>query len=217
MSEAHFTQLVNNTQDIDATLGGIKTRILALREVLALKVVERNRDLGEMGLAIQILNFADHDWEVQDRATGLSEEVDIALGQFSKVVEAAMSLVSDANSDAGYRYGQQVEAQKQLQTLLDRRKEHALHNKAIRETVWNITDGKCFYCSVELVRCIGEEADRARCFHVDHLVPKACGGPDHFSNYVPACETCNISKGAKPFAEFMLAKREALASEVLGR
>lgn len=30
----------------------------------------------------------------------------------------------------------------------------------------------------------------------DHIVPKVAGGADSFWNYVPACQTCNLSKGA---------------------
>lgn len=101
-----------------------------------------------------------------------------------------------------------------LAELTERLKEHALHNADVREAVWNMTGGKCFYCEVELIRCIGEEQDRSRCFHIDHIVPKVSGGPDHISNYVPACERCNVSKKAKTFVEF-LAWRKAQAQPQL--
>lgn len=94
-------------------------------------------------------------------------------------------------------------AEMRVAEITARIKEHALHNAEVRETVWNMTGGKCFYCEVELIRCVGDEQDRSRCFHIDHIVPKASGGPDHISNYVPACETCNISKNAKSFVEFL--------------
>lgn len=98
-------------------------------------------------------------------------------------------------------------AEQRLVVAEQRTKEHALHNAEVRETVWRITDGKCFYCDVDLLRCIGDEPDRSRCFHVDHLVPKSSGGPDHLSNYVPACERCNISKGAKSYVEFVACRK----------
>jgi hypothetical protein len=94
-------------------------------------------------------------------------------------------------------------AEMRVAEITARIKEHALHNAEVRETVWKMTDGKCFYCEVELIRCGSEEQDRSRCYHIDHIVPKSSGGPDHISNYVPACERCNISKNAKSFVEFL--------------
>lgn len=34
--------------------------------------------------------------------------------------------------------------------------------------------------------------------HVDHIVPKAEGGPDELENYVTSCGPCNLGKGARP-------------------
>lgn len=80
-------------------------------------------------------------------------------------------------------------------------KEHALHNPAIREKIWSITDGRCFYCDVELIR-ERVASDPSRTFCIDHIVAKINGGPDHTSNYVPACQRCNASKSSKSFVEF---------------
>ncbi len=52
-------------------------------------------------------------------------------------------------------------------------------------------DGKCAYCR------------RARKLTRDHVVPISKGGRDEPSNVVPACFSCNASKGAKPLAEFL--------------
>lgn len=84
------------------------------------------------------------------------------------------------------------------QRVTDRVKEHKKEDAEVRKTVWEMANGKCFYCSVEL--------DLAS-FHVDHIVAKNNGGPDHISNYVPACARCNISKSDKPFTEFFLKAR----------
>ena len=54
-----------------------------------------------------------------------------------------------------------------------------------------------------------------RSFHVDHIVAKVNGGPDHISNYVPACERCNVSKNSKSFVEFTR-KRQAQLSVIEG-
>lgn len=51
---------------------------------------------------------------------------------------------------------------------------------------------------------------RARCCycdewaaHLDHVHPLSRGGDDIESNIVPACEHCNLSKGAKSLAEWV--------------
>lgn len=89
--------------------------------------------------------------------------------------------------------------------LAARHKEHAIHKPDVRDAVWAITGGKCFYCRVDLIRTAEDAtslADGHRLFHVDHLVAKDCGGPDHMANYIPSCQRCNLSKSNKPFAEF---------------
>jgi 5-methylcytosine-specific restriction endonuclease McrA len=52
---------------------------------------------------------------------------------------------------------------------------------------------RCAYCSAP-VDCI------------DHVEPKAGGGPDHWSNFTGACRFCNGSKGASPLLQFLLRK-----------
>lgn len=88
-----------------------------------------------------------------------------------------------------------------LQAIQERRKEHALHDAEVRETVWAMTDGKCFYCKIDMTR-ERIEGEPHRCFTVDHIVSKKNGGPDHLSNYIPACSACNTAKHARPFIEF---------------
>lgn len=54
-------------------------------------------------------------------------------------------------------------------------------------------DGKrCRFCGEPLAR-----SD----FTLDHLLPKAAGGPDWDINLVVACRTCNNEKGDKPIDE----------------
>lgn len=40
--------------------------------------------------------------------------------------------------------------------------------------------------------------------HLDHVVPLSRGGADVEANIVPACASCNLSKGAKTLAEWSL-------------
>lgn len=64
---------------------------------------------------------------------------------------------------------------------------HALNDPGVRVAVISMNDGRCVYCSVVLV-----DGDN---FSIDHVVPKSAGGPDHLSNYLPCCKSCNSSKG----------------------
>jgi 5-methylcytosine-specific restriction endonuclease McrA len=99
-------------------------------------------------------------------------------------------------------------SERRVAELTERLKEHALNSPEVREAVWAITGGKCFYCEIELVRGEGvNPADQKRLFHVDHLVPKILGGPDHIANYVPSCHSCNSSKHARHFAEFVMSRK----------
>jgi hypothetical protein len=129
----------------------------------------------------------------------------IALRQeFQKLKDAIVAQVGNAEDRAR-------SLQSQVEALTARAREHALHNDAVREQVWAITDGCCYYCEVKLVRPgenTGGFADPSAAFHIDHLVPKASGGPDHLANYVPACQRCNIQKRDKSFAEFMAWRKQ---------
>lgn len=49
---------------------------------------------------------------------------------------------------------------------------------------------KCVYC------------DSTENLHADHQIPLSRGGTNFASNMVPACATCNISKGSKTPIEF---------------
>lgn len=53
-----------------------------------------------------------------------------------------------------------------------------------------IINDPCFYC--------GAEAE-----HIDHVIPIAKGGKTVWHNLVPACASCNFSKGAKDLDEFL--------------
>ncbi|MEU5149753.1 HNH endonuclease [Streptomyces yangpuensis] len=44
--------------------------------------------------------------------------------------------------------------------------------------------------------------------HLDHVIPLSKGGTDTESNIVPACQHCNLSKGAKTLEEWSRAFRE---------
>lgn len=55
----------------------------------------------------------------------------------------------------------------------------------------------CFYCGRDLFGALRDDAQRT----VEHLVPAAHGGPNHLSNLVLACESCNQEAGHLSVAE----------------
>ena len=143
------------------------------------------------------------DGDLQERFEELDHEFRLAIAAGVDVSKGFESLVH-AWAAEHQRLTQSCSiAEARVAELTERLKEHAIHDPEVREAVWKMTGGKCFYCEVELIRCAGDEQDRSRCFHIDHIVAKSRGGPDHLSNYVPACERCNISKNAKSFVEFL--------------
>lgn len=65
--------------------------------------------------------------------------------------------------------------------------------RSVRKEVWGKTGGRCAYCGKELNPFI---------FSVDHLIPLSKGGPDETENMMPACKSCNSSKGTKLLEDF---------------
>lgn len=65
------------------------------------------------------------------------------------------------------------------------------HEPYSRETIFVRYGGTCVYCPA------AAEA-------LDHVVPISAGGPDVEHNLLPACTSCNSSKGAKSLAEWAL-------------
>lgn len=52
---------------------------------------------------------------------------------------------------------------------------------------------KCEYCACPITF--------SGC-HIEHMIPRARGGTDHFVNLTVSCPTCNLRKGVKTFCEF---------------
>lgn len=96
--------------------------------------------------------------------------------------------------------------------MKSRLRQHSQNSPEVRRQVLAVTGGRCFYCNVTVADVNPDGS--AAAFHVDHIVAKAHGGPDHFHNYVPSCSACNSEKSDKPFSVFMQAKIEALRSEL---
>lgn len=83
---------------------------------------------------------------------------------------------------------------------------HSKSDPAVRQAVLNLTNGLCAYCDVDLV----DGGQAANSFVVEHVVPASKGGPDHLSNYVPACCSCNTSKRDGHVLEFIKRRRNVV-------
>ena len=63
----------------------------------------------------------------------------------------------------------------------------------LRRQVIERAHGRCEYCRLSQE---GQEAT----FHVDHIVPRARGGPTTLDNLALACVSCSLHKGARQTA-----------------
>jgi len=66
------------------------------------------------------------------------------------------------------------------------------HTAAQLKARFDYHGNKCIYCN------------STENHHADHMIPLSRGGANWPSNMVPACASCNISKGAKTPEEFLL-------------
>ena len=61
---------------------------------------------------------------------------------------------------------------------------------------------RCRYCGIH------KSETNEGWLEADHAIPLSRGGANWISNIVPACKSCNCSKGTKTFKEFLNAKKE---------
>lgn len=66
--------------------------------------------------------------------------------------------------------------------------------RKVRAAVWAKTNGLCWYC--------GNPMNPFTQFAIDHVVPRARGGKDELSNFVPCCRSCNSRKAISGLEEF---------------
>jgi len=84
---------------------------------------------------------------------------------------------------------------------------HAINDPAVRSAVLALTGGRCAYCDCVLEQGTGS----TEAFTIEHIVPRDSGGPDNIANYVPACRSCNCSKGTGHVITF-IKRRVSLAA-----
>ena len=63
----------------------------------------------------------------------------------------------------------------------------------LRQAVISRADERCEYCHLSQA---GQEA----VFHIDHVIPRAVGGPTTLENLALACVSCSLHKAAKQTA-----------------
>ena len=83
-------------------------------------------------------------------------------------------------------------------TTASRPKKVSWAPKPKKPAVWSKTEGKCYYCGLQL--------NWNTTFTKDHVVPTARNGLDTIENTVPACRSCNSTKGMKDLVEFKFFK-----------
>lgn len=181
-------------------------------------VIDRNQHLAHLvtndlsmqdGIGRKMVLYAGEDARIKGQIEygvgGAIAVVEHIVGKLREEL-AELSRKSAADRETVQR---EIQRLKNVEVALNARHgdEHAINDPFVRDKVWAITDGKCFYCDVALVRSPTVEEERSRHFHVDHLVSKFNRGPNHTANYVPACARCNSAKRERPFAEFFLARR----------
>jgi len=181
---------------------------LASIAMLCVRVRSLVPALGETDIDVFGRKLEDLEVEIADQHATLAP-LDDVLGPLEKVARDAaadaarsMALAEDllAESEKLNRLlAQETARSAMLQAQIGRLSEHRQQHDHIRDRVWGATNGKCFYCCVEMTKDAGHQHS----FVVDHIVPKNAGGPDHLANFIPACARCNGEKSDKPFIEFV--------------
>lgn len=191
--------LIKEISDVANKLARASGEIKGTREGMMEDIITRNAELAGTDAEKFIAQWAGADHAVTMVLGGAAEDI---LGYAGKA-----DAIRRALSNVFVAIGQKVVALDQKVRAYERRaKEHAVNNASVREEVFNSTGGLCFYCEVQLWDTSSGPADGmdpACQFHIDHIVPKTHGGPDHISNYVPSCQKCNSSKSDRPFVQYM--------------
>lgn len=97
-----------------------------------------------------------------------------------------------------------VQKNAELELRLSRVRRHSINDPQTRAIVYASEDGKCHYCQVDTIMHASLTPDHNpdHMFCVDHMVAKSNGGPDHLSNFLPACSKCNSLKGDRSYQDF---------------
>ena len=62
-------------------------------------------------------------------------------------------------------------------------------NAALNQLVRDRAGNRCEYCRIH------QDSEPFFAFHIEHIIARQHGGPDHESNLALACQHCNLHKG----------------------
>lgn len=80
--------------------------------------------------------------------------------------------------------------------------------ESVRSKLLKESGNRCFYCGAPI---------SVRSMTIDHIIPKAKGGSDHFSNKTCACGRCNNDKADLTMRQFMATRRPGSVMRFLDR
>jgi len=145
--------------------------------------------VAEQDIAAAMIRF------MQQRLGYHNQLLSYAVSELMSTFEGAMAVKDYEVDSTNYELCTAQEKIKELEakTALPF-KTHPISDPTVRDAVWSLTQGKCAYCDVEIKRD-GQAEMKGGTFCVEHVVPASSGGPDNLANYVPACMSCNSSKG----------------------
>lgn len=118
---------------------------------------------------------------------------DLICYEYAKLIAAA--------ADMEGNYGFIMDRMKKL------REGEISMSDVVREDRYQMQDGfeECIYCGAE------------ENITFDHLIPRSEGGPDIISNQVPACQSCNSSKGSRDVIEWFQERDTSIPRLVWGK
>lgn len=154
---------------------------------------------GDVALQVLALQRAAEDMSLEDRT--------IAQVAIRNIERAILLYSNEGGRPNPHLLSRFIEGVREAISLIDRGQQanaHSLNDKEVRQKVWELTGGRCTYCDCQLENggTVGAS------FVVEHVVPRSCGGPDNIANYVPACASCNNSKGDRHVLQFIQTKMD---------
>lgn len=67
------------------------------------------------------------------------------------------------------------------------------------QALWLEQDGACFFCGRPMPEPLGQRLrHRPEAATIEHVQPRALGGPAEWNNEVAACRACNSAKADRP-------------------
>lgn len=199
--------------EVERDLGDLSEAMSTARGNWAAALLELSCDLDRVTAKIEhadrvvlMMQFLRVSGFLTSRMGELHGQCDSVRGGFDYAV---FKLEERAKAVEAERAAERENLQTQIYSLqekLNGRETHLITNQFVRQRVFDLANGKCHYCDVEITFSRDDTCPE-RCFHVDHIVARSIGGSDHFHNFIASCQRCNCEKGDRSFAEFIARKK----------